>query len=155
MKVWSDPFCSKRLFYSATRDSPNNSNLIFWFVGSSTSYKSDSKAFIFSLNYTSQGPFFKKKITTTLSSSAIFSSPSTGPSFGEAPFDFQIGINGNMKEGSSHHTISYAKGKDIADSNLETVLAGASDFNASDVEVLYIGQGGMLCNDYDFLIQTV
>ena len=95
------------------------------------------------MNYTSQGLLFKKEIGESSSSSAIYSSLSTGPTFGEAPFDFQIGINSSMREGSSHHIISYTDGSNVADPNLETVLAGASNFNVSDVEVLYKGQGGI------------
>lgn len=116
----------------------------FCFAGSGESYKTDSKAFIFSLNYTSQGYLFKKKISKFSSSSAIFSSQSTGPTFGEAPFDFQIGINGTMKDGSSHHIISYTNDSNFKDPNLGTVLAGASNFTVSDVEVLYKGDGGTL-----------
>ena len=112
------------------------------FAGSSTNYRSDPKAFIFSLNYTSKGALFKKEISKHSSGTAIYSSPSTGPTFGQAPFDFQIGISGNMKAGSSHHVISYEGGKNSKESNLETILAGASNFNASDIEVLYKGHGG-------------
>lgn len=114
------------------------------FLGSSENYQADGKAFIFSLNYTSQSYLFKKEISEASSSSAIYSSLSTGPTFGEAPFDFQIGINGNMREGSSQHVISYRGGNDVTDSNLGTVLAGASNFTVSDVEVLYKEQGGTL-----------
>lgn len=121
-----------------------NNNYYFWFAGSSTNYRSDPNAFIFSLNYTSQGTLFKKEISEHSSDTAIYSSTSTGPTFGQAPFDFQIGINGNMRTGTSHHVISYEG--DSADTNLETVLAGASSFNASDVEVLYKGHGGTVCH---------
>lgn len=123
----------------------NRSQIIFFcFAGSGESYKTDSKAFIFSLNYGSQGSLFKKKVSKFSSSSAIFSSQSTGPMFGEAPFDFQIGINGTMKDGSSHHIISYTNDSNFKESNLGTVLAGASNFTVSDVEVLYKGEGGTL-----------
>ena len=47
-----------------------------------------------------------------------------------------------MREGSSHHIISYTDSS-ISEPNLKTVLAGASNFNVSDVEVLYKGQGGI------------
>ena len=47
-----------------------------------------------------------------------------------------------MKAGSSHHVISYEGDGSDAGSNLETVLAGASTFEPSDVEVLYKGHGG-------------
>ena len=113
------------------------------FAGSSTNYRSDTKAFIYSLNYTSQASLFKKGISEKASAFAIFSSPFTGPTFGEYPFDFQIGINGSMRYGSSHHFVSYKGGDSSARSNLEAVLAGASSFDVSDVEVLYKGHGGM------------
>ena len=45
-----------------------------------------------------------------------------------------------MSVGSSHHVISYEG--NTAASNLTTILAGASNFDASDVEVLYKGHGG-------------
>ena len=47
-----------------------------------------------------------------------------------------------MRTGSSQHVISY-KG-DSDESNLTTILAGASSFDASDVEVLYRGHGGTI-----------
>ena len=47
-----------------------------------------------------------------------------------------------MRTGSSQHVISY-KG-DSTESNLTTILAGASSFDASDVEVLYKGHGGTI-----------
>ena len=47
-----------------------------------------------------------------------------------------------MKVGSSHHVVSYEGDGSDAGSNLETVLAGASTFQLSDVEVLYKGHGG-------------
>lgn len=49
-----------------------------------------------------------------------------------------------MKTGSSHHVISYEGGGSSAGTNLETVLAGASTFEPSDVEVLYKVHGGTL-----------
>ena len=49
-----------------------------------------------------------------------------------------------MKIGFSHHVVSYAGGGDDAESNLDTVLAGASTFEPSDVEVLYKVHGGTL-----------
>ena len=115
----------------------------FLFAGLSTNYRPDTKAFIFSLNYTSQGFLFKKEISKNVSAFAIYSSPSTGPTFGESPFDFQIGINGDMKRGTSHHVASYEGERSSAAANPETVLAGASSFDISDVEVLYKAHGGM------------
>ena len=119
-----------------------NNKHYFWFAGCSTYYRSDNKAFIFSLNYTSEGSLFKKKISDQYAATAIYSSPSTGPTFGQAPFDFQIGDSDNMKTGSSHHVISYEGGGSNAGTNLGTVLAGASTFEPSDVEVLYKVHGG-------------
>ena len=52
-----------------------------------------------------------------------------------------------MKVGSSHHVVSYEGGESNAGSNLETVLAGASNFNANDVEVLYKGHGGTVFHE--------
>lgn len=121
-----------------------NNRRYFWFAGCSTYYRSDTKAFIFSLNYTSEGSLFKKKISGQSAATAIYSSPSTGPTFGQAPFDFQIGDSDNMKTGFSHHVVSYEGGGGNAESNLDTVLAGASIFEPSDVEVLYKGHGGTL-----------
>lgn len=52
-----------------------------------------------------------------------------------------------MMVGSSHHVISYEGGESNAGSNLETILAGASNFDASDVEVLYKGHGGKVLHE--------
>lgn len=111
----------------------------------------DSKAFIFSLNNTSQGSLFKKKVAQGSSSNAIFSSSSTGPTFGEAPFDFQIGVNGSMKEGTSHHSTSYTDGNSALDSDLATILAGESNFTVSDIEVLFKAPGGRPANTVHML----
>ena len=48
-----------------------------------------------------------------------------------------------MREGTSHHIRSYTDGRTSSlGSNMQTLLAGASIFNVSDVEVLYKGLGG-------------
>ena len=106
----------------------------------------DSKAFIFSLNNTSQGSLFKKKVAQGSSSNAIFSSSSTGPTFGEAPFDFQIGFDGNMKEGTSYHSTSYRDSNSALGSDLTTILAGESNFTVSNIEVLFKAPGGRPVN---------
>ena len=49
-----------------------------------------------------------------------------------------------MKTGFSQHVVSYEGDGDDAQSTLDTVLAGASTFEPSDVEVLYKGHGGTL-----------
>lgn len=49
-----------------------------------------------------------------------------------------------MKSGFSHHVVSYEGVGDNAETNLDTVLAGASTFEPSDVEVLYKVHGGTL-----------
>ena len=49
-----------------------------------------------------------------------------------------------MKTGFSHHVVSYVGDGDDAETNLDTVLAGASTFDPSDVEVLYKVHGGTL-----------
>ncbi|PFX18451.1 Fibroleukin, partial [Stylophora pistillata] len=116
-------------------------------TGLSTNYRADTKAFIFSLNYTSDGTLFKKEISKESSALATYSSPYTGPTFGESPFDFQIGIDGDLKRGTSQHSVSYKEEEDSSKSNLETVLAGASSFNVNDVEVLYRAQGASLCSN--------
>ena len=48
-----------------------------------------------------------------------------------------------MKRGTSHHVASYEGDRSSAGSNPETVLAGVSSFDISDVEVLYKAHGGM------------
>ena len=111
----------------------------------------DSKAFIFSLNNTSQGSLFKKKVAQGSSSNAIFISSSTGPTFGEAPFDFQIGVEGNMKEGTSHHSTSYRDRKSALGSDLTTILAGESNFTVSNIEVLFKAPGGRPVNTVHML----
>ena len=123
----------------------------FVFLGSSRSYKMDSKAFIFSLNNTSQGSLFKKKVAQGSSSNAIFISSSTGPTFGEAPFDFQIGFDGNMKEGTSYHSTSYRDSNSALGSDLTTILAGESNFTVSNIEVLFKAPGGRPVNTVHML----
>ena len=111
----------------------------------------DSKAFIFSLNNTSQGSLFKKKVAQRSSSNAIFISSSTGPTFGEAPYDFQIGVDGNMKEGTSHHSTSYRDSNSALGSDLTTILAGESNFTVSNIEVLFKAPGGRPVNTVHML----
>ena len=47
-----------------------------------------------------------------------------------------------MKQGTSQYPVSYKGDENLKRSKLETLLAGASNFNVDDVEVLFKAQGG-------------
>ena len=47
-----------------------------------------------------------------------------------------------MKQGTSQHAVSYKGDGNFKRSKLETLLAGASNFNVNDVEVLFRAQEG-------------
>ena len=47
-----------------------------------------------------------------------------------------------MKQGTSQYPVSYEGDENFERSKLETLFAGASNFNVDDVEVLFKAQGG-------------
>ena len=53
-----------------------------------------------------------------------------------------------MKQGTSQHAVSYKGDENLKRSKLETLLAGASNFNVNDVEVLFRAQGGRISDGF-------
>lgn len=53
-----------------------------------------------------------------------------------------------MKRGTSQYPVSYKGDGNFNGPKLETLLAGASNFNVNDVEVLFRAQGGRVSDGF-------